>query len=155
LQVLTLGGKLVALEGKSSKTINLLFQYVLNMARYDLDYNVRDRARFLRALVYGDRKQNAAGDQESEGHADGDEEVPRDPLEDMGGFEYSEKDLNLSDHVKTILLSEKPAPIQENPSRGMWIETRICARNDLIRGCRQYLTYPNALLTITLFSDRT
>ncbi|KAF9581376.1 AP-3 complex subunit beta-2 [Lunasporangiospora selenospora] len=57
LQILTLGGKLVAQDGVDSvgtvsKTINLLFQYVLNVARYDLNYDVRDRARFLRALVY-------------------------------------------------------------------------------------------------------
>ncbi|KAF9351167.1 AP-3 complex subunit beta-2 [Mortierella sp. NVP85] len=119
LQILTLGGKLVALEGTTSKTINLMFQYILNMARYDLDYNVRDRARFLKALVYGGQKQTAAGDQDAETQdEEGDGVGSTDPLEDMGGFEYSEKGLNLSEHVKAILLSEKPAPIQENPSQG-------------------------------------
>lgn len=109
----------MALEGTLSMTINLLFQYVLNMARYDLDYNVRDRARFLRALVYGDQKQNTVDNQDAEAYGNGDEVESADPLEDMGGFEYSEKGLNLSEHVKTILLSEKPAPVQENPSHGM------------------------------------
>ncbi|KAK3841406.1 MAG: adaptin N terminal region-domain-containing protein [Linnemannia gamsii] len=127
LQILTLGGKLVALEGTATKTVNLLFQYVLNMARYDLDYGVRDRARFLRALVYGKQKvalvtvdqdsdenenENENGQQES----DSPEQDTQD--DDEGGFEYSDKELNLSDHIKAILLSEKAAPIQENPSHG-------------------------------------
>ncbi|KAF8925331.1 AP-3 complex subunit beta-2 [Dissophora ornata] len=120
LQVLTLGGKLVAQEGTSSKTINLLFQYVLNMARYDLDYNVRDRARFLRALVYGKQKgiQSDVGDHDPDLHENGTSENDSEHEEDMGGFEYSEQELDLSQHVKAILLSEKPAPVQENPSQG-------------------------------------
>ncbi|KAI1320022.1 AP-3 complex subunit beta-2 [Mortierella claussenii] len=127
LQILTLGGKLVAQEGTSSKTINLLFQYVLNMARYDLDYNVRDRARFLRALVYSATQGTVATsvDQDLEEQENGDAEehsngqhLDRDN-DDTSGFEYSEKTLNLSDHVKAILLSEKPAPVQENPSHGI------------------------------------
>ncbi|KAF9348601.1 AP-3 complex subunit beta-2 [Mortierella sp. AD094] len=120
LQILTLSGKLVAQEGTSSKTINLLFQYVLNMARYDLDYNVRDRARFLRVLVYGEQKgkQTSSGDHDLEVDEDEDHEGHEDQVEDVGGFEYSERELNLSDHVKTILLSDKPAPVQENPSHG-------------------------------------
>lgn len=32
-------------------TLNSLNQYLLNLARYDIDYDVRDRARFLRALT--------------------------------------------------------------------------------------------------------
>lgn len=32
-------------------TLNSLNQYLLNLARYDTDYDVRDRARFLRALT--------------------------------------------------------------------------------------------------------
>ncbi|KAF9929787.1 AP-3 complex subunit beta-2 [Linnemannia zychae] len=124
LQILTLGGKLVALEGTSSKTVSLLFQYVLNMARYDLDYGVRDRARFLRALVYGKQKVvSASVDQDSdENEHVNEEQTPKSTennIQDDGdGFGYSEKELNLSDHVKAILLSEKPAPDQENPSRG-------------------------------------
>ncbi|KAF9339184.1 AP-3 complex subunit beta-2 [Linnemannia elongata] len=124
LQILTLGGKLVALEGTASKTVSLLFQYVLNMARYDLDYGVRDRARFLRALVYGKQKvASVIVDQDSDenDHENGQQEpdsMEQDAQDDEGGFEYSEKELNLSDHIKAILLSEKAAPVQENPSHG-------------------------------------
>ncbi|KAF9433376.1 AP-3 complex subunit beta-2 [Entomortierella beljakovae] len=121
LQILTLGGKLVAQEGTSSKVVGLLFQYILNMARYDLDYNVRDRARFLKALVYGNQKtpKDLADSTELEGNENGEPNShENDESEDTGGFEYSEKELNLSDHVKAILLSEKPAPSQVNPSHG-------------------------------------
>ncbi|KAF9185382.1 AP-3 complex subunit beta-2 [Haplosporangium sp. Z 767] len=119
LQILTLGGKLVALEGTLSKTINLLFQYILNMARYDLDYNVRDRARFLRALVYSSQKETLpAGEQDSEDQEHDYTSQQHESQEEEGGFEYSDKELNLSEHVKAILLSEKAAPIQENPSHG-------------------------------------
>ncbi|KAF9126918.1 AP-3 complex subunit beta-2 [Mortierella sp. GBA39] len=124
LQILTLGGKLVALEGTASKTVSLLLQYVLNMARYDLDYGVRDRARFLRALVYGKQKvAEATVDQDSDenDHENGQQEsdsTEQDAQDDEGGFEYSEKELNLSDHIKAILLSEKAAPVQESPSHG-------------------------------------
>ncbi|KAF9390500.1 AP-3 complex subunit beta-2 [Podila verticillata] len=129
LQILTLGGKLIAQEGKLSKTINLLFQYILNMARYDLNYDVRDRARFLRALIYGEQKDGTSDSLEQVDNVDDDDERPEHngngqggdfivSTEDQGDFEYSEKELNLSDHVKKILLSEKAAPIQENPSHG-------------------------------------
>lgn len=126
---MTLGGKLIAQEGKLSKTINLLFQYILNMARYDLNYDVRDRARFLKALIYGEQKDGASdsldqadivddNDESREHNGDGQGGDFTASSEDHGGFEYSEKELNLSDHIKKILLSEKAAPIQENPSHG-------------------------------------
>jgi len=116
----------VAQDGTSSKTINLLFQYVLNMARYDLSYNVRDRARFLKGLVYGQQKagqENVELDssENENGLLDANDnngsEIENEPLQG-GGFEYSDKALNLSEHVRKILLSEKEAPIQENPSHG-------------------------------------
>ncbi|KAI9493443.1 adaptin N terminal region-domain-containing protein [Zychaea mexicana] len=50
LQVLTLSAKLICLN-PSHPTLNTLNQYVLNLARYDPSYDVRDRARFLRALT--------------------------------------------------------------------------------------------------------
>ncbi|KAG0286098.1 AP-3 complex subunit beta-2 [Linnemannia gamsii] len=124
LQILTLGGKLVALEGTTSKTVSLLFQYVLNMARYDLDYGVRDRARFLRALVYGKQKVALATidlDSDENDHENGLQEsdsTEQDAHNVDEDFAYSEKELNLSDHIKAILLSEKAAPVQENPSHG-------------------------------------
>lgn len=33
---------------------HLLYQYVLNLAKYDQNYDIRDRARFLRQLVFPD-----------------------------------------------------------------------------------------------------
>lgn len=120
----------MAQEGTLSRTINLLFQYVLNMARYDLDYNVRDRARFLRALVYGTQN-GAAGateqDTDDQESGLGEQRKAEEGLtEDMDGFAYSEKELNLSEHVRAILLSEKEAPVQENPSHGEFFFVLFC-----------------------------
>ncbi|KAG0226632.1 AP-3 complex subunit beta-2 [Actinomortierella wolfii] len=126
LQILTLGGKLIASkEIEPRNTINVLFQYVLNLARYDLSYDVRDRARFLRFLIYGDQKAvfSHVNGQEEAGYDDHSEqqdghENSHDEHNDEGGFEYSDKDVDLSDHVRSILLSEKQPPVHENPSNG-------------------------------------
>ncbi|KAI8087604.1 adaptin N terminal region-domain-containing protein [Gilbertella persicaria] len=50
LQTLTLAAKLICLNA-DHPILNSLNQYLLNLARYDTDYDVRDRARFLRALT--------------------------------------------------------------------------------------------------------
>ncbi|KAF9404135.1 AP-3 complex subunit beta-2 [Podila epigama] len=100
------------------------------MARYDLNYDVRDRARFLRALVYGHQDQNKESDaliqdsddvQEASSSSEQHDLLQGGESEgngDLGGFEYSDRGLDISQHVKKILLSEKPAPVQENPSQG-------------------------------------
>ncbi|XP_041375514.1 AP-3 complex subunit beta-2-like [Gigantopelta aegis] len=48
LQVLNLSAKLCITNPKQTK---LLCQYVLNLAKYDQNYDIRDRSRFLRQLV--------------------------------------------------------------------------------------------------------
>jgi len=49
LQVLNLAVKLVLVNPQQTK---LLGQYVLNLARYDSSYDIRDRARLLRQFVF-------------------------------------------------------------------------------------------------------
>jgi len=49
LQILLLGTKLYIKRAKGAK---LLFKYVLNLARYDMNYDIRDRARLIRILVF-------------------------------------------------------------------------------------------------------
>ena len=52
LQVVTLAAKLLVLS-PSDHTIGLLNRYVFSLARYDLNYDVRDRGRMLGALLAG------------------------------------------------------------------------------------------------------
>ncbi|KAJ7389586.1 AP-3 complex subunit beta-2 [Desmophyllum pertusum] len=91
LQILNLGAKLFITNHKQTK---LLCQYVLNLAKYDQSYDVRDRARFLRQLL-----------------------IPSDTVDIslcindkfemiMGG--------HLSKHVKKIFLASKPPPLIES-----------------------------------------
>jgi len=49
LQVMTLAVKLCLTNPKQTK---LLCQYVLQLARYDQNYDLRDRARFLRHIIF-------------------------------------------------------------------------------------------------------
>jgi AP-3 complex subunit beta len=52
LQIITLAAKLVVLD-PAHPTLLLLARYSLALARYDPDYDVRDRARMLSALLRG------------------------------------------------------------------------------------------------------
>lgn len=49
LQILTLATKLYLTNPKQTR---LLCQYVYNLAKYDTNYDIRDRARLTRALVF-------------------------------------------------------------------------------------------------------
>jgi AP-3 complex subunit beta len=53
LQIINLA---IKLHVTNSNKVNLLVQYVLNLAKYDQNYDIRDRARFLRALVFNNDK---------------------------------------------------------------------------------------------------
>ncbi|CAG8508232.1 2712_t:CDS:10 [Ambispora gerdemannii] len=100
LQTLNLGAKLVSFH-PNNPTIKLLFQYILNLARYDLDYDIRDRARLLRGLILLDgNKENSNYGEEN--------------LEEKN----ESKSAILTDNLKKILLGEKEAPIEESPSVG-------------------------------------
>lgn len=48
LQTINLAAKLYLTNAKQTK---LLVQYVFNLAKYDTNYDIRDRARFLRHLI--------------------------------------------------------------------------------------------------------
>lgn len=53
LQVLNLSVKLCITNPKQTK---LLCQYVLNLAKYDQNYDIRDRSRFMRQFVMPSEK---------------------------------------------------------------------------------------------------
>lgn len=63
LQILTLATKLL-LQSPNDETLGLLFQYIVNMAKFDMNYDLRDRARVLRVVIATSKaptlKQNAA-----------------------------------------------------------------------------------------------
>ncbi|KDQ53109.1 hypothetical protein JAAARDRAFT_137465 [Jaapia argillacea MUCL 33604] len=52
LQIITLTAKLLVLN-PSDRTLTLLARYVFSLARYDLNYDIRDRARMLSSLLGG------------------------------------------------------------------------------------------------------
>ncbi|KAJ7903631.1 adaptin N terminal region-domain-containing protein [Mycena olivaceomarginata] len=52
LQIITLAAKLLVLS-PSDRTLSLIGGYVFSLARYDLNYDVRDRARMITSLLSG------------------------------------------------------------------------------------------------------
>jgi AP-3 complex subunit beta len=57
LQIINLSSKLAVTNPKQT---TLLCQYVFNLAKYDQNYDIRDRARFLRQLVFPDDGEETA-----------------------------------------------------------------------------------------------
>lgn len=66
LQILTLAAKLLVLSPSAPK-LDLFCQYLFSLARWDADYDVRDRARFLAALLRGVRETLDEGEDEDAG----------------------------------------------------------------------------------------
>ncbi|KAM5192252.1 AP-3 complex subunit beta-1 [Mantella aurantiaca] len=56
LQILNLAAKLYLTNSKQTK---LLTQYILNLAKYDQNYDIRDRTRFVRQLIVPNEKSGA------------------------------------------------------------------------------------------------
>ena len=90
LQILNLATKLCITNHKQT---HLLCQYVFNLAKYDQNYDIRDRARFLRQLV-----------------------LP--PAPPAGGEKGSGGGGLLAKHAKKIFLAPKPAPVLESRFKG-------------------------------------
>lgn len=86
LQILNLATKLSITNPKQTR---LLCQYVFNLAKYDMNYDIRDRARFLRQLILP----AASGSDK--------------PVSGV-----------LAKHAKKIFLAPKPAPVLESKFKG-------------------------------------
>ena len=91
LQILNLATKLSITNPKQTR---LLSQFVFNLAKYDLNYDIRDRARFLRQLIMPAASASAGDDKASSGTG------------------------ALTKHVKKIFLATKPAPVLESKFKG-------------------------------------
>jgi AP-3 complex subunit beta len=107
LQITNLGAKLYSLN-PTDQVLNLLFQYVLNLARYDLNYDIRDRARLLRGLILINGRKDITSD-------NGEIEETQ--------SSNSVKSSILKENLKQILLCEKEAPSEESPSAGNTFKT--------------------------------
>ena len=94
LQILTLATKLVVLS--SSPQVFPVSKYLLALARYDKDYDVRDRARFLHALLRGVRDEKKA-------LKNGDDQGTESEEEDLGGVVLRRE------QVRVILLGKREA----------------------------------------------
>lgn len=92
-QVLNLAVKLFL---SNPKQTSLLFKYVMDLCKYDVNYDLRDRARLMRALFF---KKKVA--------ANGDAGAATSPSSmDTAGKDNNE----VKDVFKGVLLTEKPAP---------------------------------------------
>ncbi len=104
LQVLTLAAKLVVLC--PVKEIQLLSHYALSLARYDANWDVRDRGRFLNGLLRGVR-QTVSGENSMATH-----ETDEDEEEDLGGVTLRRE------QVKLVLLGTRTMSVNLQGFKG-------------------------------------
>ena len=130
LQLLTLTTKLLVLSPTTSQLL-LISQYLFTLARYDADYDVRDRARFLHALLRGVRNEKVT---KSDGHGHGDDEAisPEDEKEeeDVGGVVLRRE------QVKVILLGKRQVGNSKGLQRGYRLESALRSEVVLSTGNR-------------------
>ena len=70
IQIISLAAKLLVLN-TTNTTLRLLGRYALTLARYDQDYDVRDRARLISTLLMGVVPDVLGGEERDEGEHGG------------------------------------------------------------------------------------
>ncbi|KAF6779023.1 hypothetical protein AHF37_01225 [Paragonimus kellicotti] len=100
LQILNLAAKLCIVNPRQTQ---LLTQYVFNLARYDLNYDIRDRSRLLRALIFPQSLIEIGA---------GDSDAKRSECSSPSAVGY------LARHARKICLAAKPAPTLQSDSKG-------------------------------------
>lgn len=109
LQTLTLAAKIFVLAS-THDAIPVLTRYVFSLARYDLDYDVRDRARFLGSLLSGVDGGVFPGDDEAE--------------TDVGG-----RVILRQQQVKHVLFEGKVAPTEDQRWPGKLFSLHLTLRD--------------------------
>ncbi|KAF7231858.1 hypothetical protein EG68_05961 [Paragonimus skrjabini miyazakii] len=99
LQILNLAAKLCIVNPRQTQ---LLTQYVFNLARYDPNYDIRDRSRLLRALTFPQSLIEIGA---------GDSDAKRSECNSPSAIGY------LARHARKICLATKPAPTLESDSK--------------------------------------
>jgi hypothetical protein len=105
LQILNLAVK-ISLQFPEEERTQYLMTYVLEMSRYDNDYDLRDRARFMTALLglapSNDDDEEGEGEDGEEGEGNGNKKSST----------FSEEGLaELASHAKNIMLAPKLPPV--------------------------------------------
>jgi AP-3 complex subunit beta len=113
LQILTLATKLLVLAPAESQLL-IISQYLSTLARYDAEYDVRDRSRFLHALLRGVRVEK-----------DGDVEENGDDEDELGGVVLRRE------QVRLVMLGKRESA-DTQAFQGI-INTPAIIRNKLIR----------------------
>ncbi|KAI5121230.1 hypothetical protein M0805_007237 [Coniferiporia weirii] len=140
LQLLTMAAKLQVLSSTYHHTLALLTRYVFSLARYDANYDVRDRARMLNALLAGVAPHLQSMNGSDDRHADGDfgdegevfdqggvvlrrEQVKLVLFEGKLGVQEKEPFPDNSDILGSLeLITEKPMGLGTNPRLPDWPE---------------------------------
>ncbi|KAJ3178177.1 AP-3 complex subunit beta-1 [Geranomyces variabilis] len=121
LQILTLAGKLACADSRD--VCRVLLRYVLELARYDASWDVRDRARFIKFLLFGSN--------------DGAEGAAADALLGEEGSEHF-----LKSSLAKILLSTKATAVAESAYAGRIRYNLGSLSHALNRALPQYKSLP-------------
>ncbi|WVQ93440.1 hypothetical protein IAU59_000514 [Kwoniella sp. CBS 9459] len=106
LQILTLATKLLILSPTSAQ-LNLMSNYLFSLARYDASYDVRDRARFLNALLRGVKDEKKAVISDNAENGDGDQVEARNDAEEGEGDQDIGGVVLRREQVRVIVLGKR------------------------------------------------
>ncbi|CAH8866815.1 unnamed protein product [Trichobilharzia szidati] len=106
-QIINLAAKLCIVNPRQT---HILAQYVFNLAKYDTNYDIRDKARFLRGLLFPQiiTNPNVNGDDAS---VNSNQKSSVKSGSNNTNNNSSNNNLYLSKHLRKICLATKPAPI--------------------------------------------
>jgi len=104
-QILNLGAKLVSVDPKHQNL--LLFEYVLNLARYDTNFDLRDKARFYRTLVLDQIRKYIPKNKDEKSNSDNNNEINKEE-------ENKNKDTNENENAPQEDTKPSPEETKDN-----------------------------------------